>query len=300
MVSSVTMPECSQENTYWGGVGRAYAALGPPLRPSAADIAFMESAAASWSATHRRPPRALLLGVTPQIAQMRWPPGASLVAADNSIPMMRAVWPGSVAGQRGAVCSNWPCLPLRASSRDLVLGDGSFSCLRYPNGFRAVAAEVRRVLRDDGMLILRCYIQPVQPERKEDLVADLLRGGIPSFHWFKYRLLMAMQQSTERGVPVDEVYRYWAGLNIDEAALVARTGWDAPGIRMIELYRGTPTVHTFSTLAEMRAVLGEFFEEIDISATSEVMGDRCPILLARPRSKPRRARRVSGVAECAV
>jgi SAM-dependent methyltransferase len=231
---------------------------------------------------------------------MKWPRGASLVAADNSMPMVRAVWPGNIPRSRAVVCANWPSLPLRESSCDLVAGDGSFSCLRYPSGFQALAAEIRRVLRDDGMLILRAYIQPRRPERAEDLVADLLRGAIPSFHWFKFRLLMALQESTERGVPVEEVYRYWASQNIDEAALIAQTGWDAAGIRMIELYRGTDTVHTFSTLAELREVLLEFFEEVAISTPSPVMADRCPILMARLRGNPRRSRRVSGVAECAV
>lgn len=301
MISSVTVPESDLDNTYWGGVGRAYAALGPPLRPSSADIAYMESAAANWSASHpRRPLRALLLGVTPQIAQMHWPRGTALIAADNSMPMVRAVWPGDVARKRAVVCANWPRLPLRASSCDLVAGDGSFSCLRYPGGFQSLAAEVRRVLRDDGMLILRAYIQPRQQERAEDLVAELRRGALPSFHWFKFRLLMALQQSTGRGVPVDEVYRYWASLNIDEAALSTQTGWDAPGIRMIELYRGTDTVHTFSTLAELREVLLEFFEEVAVQAPRGIMGDRRPILLARPRGNPRSVRRASGVAECAV
>jgi len=210
------------------------------------------------------------------------------------------VWPGDIPRKRAVVCAHWPALPLRESSRDLVLGDGSFTCTRYPSGFRALAAEVRRVLRDDGMLILRAFIRPIQRERTEDLATDLWRGAIPSFHWFKYRLLLAMQESTERGVRLEEVYRYWALQNIDEAMLAAQTGWDPLGIRMMELYRGANTVHTFSTLAELEAVLLEFFEVVAIKTPSDIMGDLCPILLARPRSNSRPVRQVSGAAACAV
>ena len=295
MVLFVTVPD----TTYWGGVGRAYAALGPPLIPSRADIGVMESVVADWTARHPgRRPRGMMLGVTARIARMRWPRGSVLVAADNSAPMMQAVWPGNIRRRRAAVLADWRTLPLRESSCDVVVGDGSFSCVRYPQGFRTVAAEVRRVLRRDGILVLRCYVQPPAQERKEDVMEDLWRGAVPSFHWFKFRLLMAMQESSEQGTLVDRVYRFWASQNIDEAALVAQTGWDPAGIRTIALYRGRDTVHTFLTMAELRAALGEFFADITILTPPQALGERCPILVARPRSTPRRSREASRVAAC--
>jgi len=297
MLLSITVPD----TTYWGGVGQAYAALGPPLVPSNADIDCMESAVAGWAARHPgRRPQALMLGVTARIAEMGWPEGAALLAADNSMPMMQAVWPGNVPRRRAALLADWRALPLRPASRDIVIGDGSLSCVRYPHAFRAVAAEVRRVLRRDGILVMRCYVQAAKQERKEEVLADLVRGAIPSFHWFKFRLLMAMQESAGQGAAVDEVYRYWASQNIDEAALIGRTGWDAAGIRMIELYRGRDTVHTFLTMAELRSELEEFFEDLTISEPPHAFGDRCPILMARPRGIPRRRGKTSRVAACAV
>jgi len=279
----------------------AYSALGPPLVPSSADIGSMEGAVAGWAARHPgRRVHGLLLGVTRRIAQMQWPRGSWLVAADNSLPMVQGVWPGNIPRRRAAVAADWLALPLSDSSCDAVLGDGSFSCVGYPHGFRALAAEARRVLRGDGLLLLRGYVQPSEPERKEEVIEDLFRGAIPSFHWFKLRLLMAMQVSTEQGIAVDEVYRYWASRNIDETALIAQTGWDAPAIRMMELYRGRDTVHTFSTMPELRSALEEFFEDITISAAPHAFGERCPILVARPRRTPRQSRRVSRVVECSA
>jgi len=279
----------------------AYSALGPPLVPSSVDLGSMESAVAGWAARHPgRRLHGLLLGVTPRIAQMQWPRGSWLMAADNSLPMVQGVWPGNIPRRRAAVLADWRSLPLSDSSCDAVIGDGSLSCVGYPHGFRALAAEARRVLRRDGFLLLRCYVQPSEPERKEDVIEDLFRGAIPSFHWFKFRLLMAMQESTEKGVAVDEVYQYWASQKIDETTLIAQTGWDAPAIRMMELYRGRDTVHTFSTMAELRSALEEFFEDIAISAPPHAFGECCPMLVARPRGTPRRRRRVSRVVECSV
>jgi SAM-dependent methyltransferase len=277
---------------FWSRLAHSYANLEPPLRPSSADIDCMERAVACWAARHpQRRCQAVLLGVTPQIAEMKWPRGSSLIAADLSMPMVQGVWPGDLPNKRAACQANWLALPLRDSSRDVVIGDGSFSCVRYPHDCRALAAETNRVVREDGILVLRCYIQSARPERKEDVFEDLFRSAIPSFHWFKLRLLMAMQENAERGVAVDEVYRYWASRNIDESALSARTGWDAAVIRTIELYRGSDTVHSFPTMVELQSALSEFFEEIALSIPAHPMGDRCPILVARPR-------RVPGVAGC--
>jgi SAM-dependent methyltransferase len=284
---------------YWSGLARAYAALGPPLRPDDADIAHMESAVAGWAARHPgRRIHALLLGVTPRIAEMEWPPGTSLFAADNSLPMVRMVWPGNVPRARMALCADWCALPLRESTCDVVIGDGSFSCLRYPHGFRALAGQARRVLRDDGMLILRAYVQPVEQERADNVLADLRRGAIASFHWFKFRLLMALQQSTSQGIAVDAVYRYWASQSIDEAALIAQTGWEAEAVRMMDLYRGKDTIHSFSTMAELQSVLAEHFAESAISAPPRAIEECCPILVAAPRAHPRPMRRGMGAAAC--
>jgi hypothetical protein len=92
-------------------------------------------------------------------------------------------------------------------------------------GYRALAAMVSRILQDDGIFVLRCYLQPPVPERPEDVFADLTRGTAPSFNQLKFRLLMAMQQSAERGVAANAVYRAWVDREFDENWPVAQTGW---------------------------------------------------------------------------
>lgn len=294
------MSEPAQTTTYWGNVGSGYAALGHPLRPSRADLECMRGAARKWAKERRRSPEVVMLGATPRIAQMKWPARTKVLGTDASFPMIRAIWPGNVAGVRAAACANWRALPLRDASRDIAIGDGSLSCVRYPDSCRAVAAEIRRVLRDDGLLILRAYVQKEPRERKEDVVAELLDGAMPSFHWFKFRLLMAMQEDAARGVAVAEVYRYWESLRIDARELAAMMGWGEAGIRLMELYQGTETVHTFHLLEELQNLLTEFFEDVTVERPSAFLGERCPILIARPRSRQERTERLPGAALCAL
>jgi len=282
----VDMPAGNCAVSYWNVLAGSYGALRPPLVPSREDIGFMEETTAAWEASHPGiPVQALLLGVTPRIARMRWPKPFVLLAVDGSFAMVRRVWPGNVAGVRGAVRGDWLALPLREHSCHVVIGDGSINCLglTYPEGFRRLAEAVFRVLDGDGICLLRCYLQPDIQERPEDVFEATFHSPIPTFNEFKFRLLMAVQQSAREGLVVSEVYEYWASLNVDAAELASRTGWDRSAIKMMEMYRGAQTVYTFTTRSELLSVLGEFFDVVSISASDSFLGRCCPILVLRPR-----------------
>jgi len=284
------MPAKNCAASYWNVLAGCYGALRPPLVPSPEEIGFMEETTAAWAASHPGiPVQALLLGVTPLIARMRWPKSSVLVAVDGSFAMVRRVWPGNVAGVRGAVQGDWLALPLREHSCHVVIGDGSINCLGliYPEGFRRLAEAVFRALDGDGIFLLRCYLQPDVQERPEDVFEATFHAPIPTFNEFKFRLLMAVQQSAREGLVVNEVYRYWASLNVDATELASRTGWDQSAIEMMELYRGAQTVYTFTTRSELLSVLCEFFDVASISTSPSYLGRRCPILVLRPRRGPR-------------
>jgi hypothetical protein len=215
---------------------------------------------------------------------MRWPEASFLMAVDQSLPMAQAVWPGNVPDRRWAVCGDWLALPQRDSSCKVVIGDGSVNSLRYPDGLRALAEKIQGVLRDDGILVLRCFVQSATKELPEQIFSDMLQSKIQSFHHFKFRLLMAMQPSTEKGVALHEVYRKWAKSNIDQQRLMSRTGWEKCAIETIEVYRDQEMIYTFPTLAELRAVLLEFFDEVSVSMPAYHLGERCPRLVLTPRS----------------
>lgn len=270
--------------TYWDGLARAYAALGPPLRPTRGEIAALERSVAAYAAqTGDRLLRGLMLGVTADIATMRWPARCSLLAVDLSREMIRSVWPGDIAGVRRAVCGNWISLPARPSSCDIAIGDGSMNCVSYPDGFRAVAASVFQALKSEGIYVARCYAQPERKEEPAAVMESLAGRENPTFHHFKFRLLMAMQRNVNEGVAVDEVYRYWAQYGLDPAVVAERQGWDVEGVRDIQLYRGASTVHFFPTLEEQRSLLREYFDELSCSTDACVLGERCPMVVLTPR-----------------
>src|ERR1039458_51759 len=278
------MPVKSGAASYWNSLASSYAALGSPLRPAREDIRFMEAAVAGWAAWHSRAPRAVLIGVTPDIAQMAWPAQTSLTAVDSSLTMVSALWPRNGSHcKRRLVVADWRALPLGRGACDIVIGDGSINCLPYPDGFRSLAAEISGVLGAEGLLVLRCYIQPELQEQPDQVLAELFTERIPSFHHFKFRLLMALQPSAHTGIAVNDAYEFWASSAVDEARLAARPGWEQAAIEMIRLYRGTDTVHTFPTRAELRAVLDESFDEVSVSIPSYCLGERCPTILFRPR-----------------
>ena len=212
---------------------------------------------------------------------MQWPESSALTALDNSLGMAQAVWPGNIPGKRWVVCGDWLALPRPNSSCDVVIGDGSLNCVRFPDSLRAVAKNVRDVLDEDGIFLLRCFVQPAAMELPEDVFSDLVQARIPSVNHFKFRLLMAMQLGTEDGVSVRDVYAKWLDSDIDQEALMARTGWDKRAFLSIELYKGQDVIHTFPAIEELRAVLHEFFEECSVSTPAYPLGERCPRFILR-------------------
>jgi hypothetical protein len=87
---------------YWDNFVGTYEALGPPLVPTREDLRFMEEAVGNWACSHPGERlHALLLGVTPGIAGMRWPEGSLLTAIDRSMKMAKIIWPGNIPGKRG-------------------------------------------------------------------------------------------------------------------------------------------------------------------------------------------------------
>ena len=269
--------------TYWDEMARFYWMTGAPLRPAREDVRHFTRLAARFV---RRPSsgplRALMLGVTPGYAGMAWPDHAELLAVDQSFAMVKGVWPGDVPGNRRAICGDWLSLPLADHSCHIVIADGSGNCVHFPEGLRRLAGEVARVLRPGGFLLLRCYAQLEQKENPACVLASLRDGASPSFHHFKFRLLMAMQESAHRGVALADVHRYWERSGIDPERLAEMMGWDLGVILAMDAYRDSPTVHVFPTLAQFRAVLGEYFGELSCSCAPYPLAERCPVLALRP------------------
>jgi SAM-dependent methyltransferase len=272
----------SNNRALWERQVAAWKLLGPPLRPSPEDVAEYENTVLDWSRKYG-PPRGLILGATPELARLPWPSRASVLAVDRSPAMIERVWPGYPKPGQGGLCGDWLNLPLPDHSRDLVLGDGPFTQLPYPAGYQSVARSIRRVLSDNGAVTIRFFIKPDMAESPEQVMADLWGGRIRSFHIFKWRLAMALQEQVEQGVQLQTIWSYWVDtVNPDE--LADRLGWQPEVISTMENYRGLAVGYTFPTLGELWEVLRPVFVESQYRVPKYDLGERCPILTFRPAS----------------
>jgi hypothetical protein len=274
------------QDPHWREAAFHWHAYGPPLRPCAADVRAMEEIVRrSCSGRGGRPPKALLLGVTPEIATMAWPPGTELLAVDRSRPMLEHVWPGDVAGQRTALCADWLDFACGVDRRDVVVGDGIFALLDYPAQYRALAAAARDWIASDGILLVRFFVQPAARETPDAVFDDLLANRIGSFHGFKLRLAMALQRSPDYGVRMGDVFDVWTRARVDLEALLATTGWTRGAVDTIRPWDGKDSRLSFPTAAQIDHVVSEHFDKLDERRVAQELGERCPIMTFRPRRR---------------
>lgn len=252
--------------------------MGPPLRPSPEDIAVMRrEVRARERGGHGA--RVLVMGVTPELAGL----GSHTLAVDRNPSMIRGVWPDFGRKPGSYVCADWGQLPVADGSRDLVLCDGGLTLARFPDGYRAWAREVSRVLSTGGRAVVRAFVLPEEPETAEAVLEDLEGGAIRSFHAFRWRLAMALQRDVEEGVGVDEVWRFWDREGRLALARATSPAWPDEVVHTIEAYRDLTLRLRFPTLGAVRSVLQELFEERQCYVPRYELGARCPTLVLSPR-----------------
>lgn len=266
----------------WTTLAKQWRVIDVPLRPCAEDVAFYEAVAHGWRLDHPgKRLRALLLGVTPEIATMRWPEGTTLAAVDHSRPMVASVWPKPAHGV--AICADWRAMPLPRASCDLALGDGCLTLLPPPDGYGAFAASLRATLADDGLVALRCFCRPVRAETPAEVFSDLRAARVRGFHAFKWRLVMSLHGTLEEGVRLADVWDCWAAEAHDPEALAERCGWPVELVRSMELYRGNASRYFFPAIDEAAAALAPEFSLESSHAGRYELAERCPILVYRAR-----------------
>jgi hypothetical protein len=133
------------------------------------------------------------------------------------------------------------------------------------------------------VLVLRLFVQAETRESPGEVFRALEVGAIGSFHAFKWRLAMALQSDSRRGVGLDEVWRAWHDAGIDPLKVAARTGWSPGSIGTIDHYQGKPSRLTFPTWAEYLDLLGDLFEVLEFRRPGYELGERCPLVACRPR-----------------
>lgn len=270
-----------QEQGIWPRHAGQWQRVGPPLRPGPDDARHVEACITAWTNRQRRAaPRALLLGVTPELATLRWPDGTTLLAVDRALPMIHAVWPGDLAW-RHAVCGDWRALPCASAAWDVILGDGVLNVLPDTGHYAAILRACANALAPGGRVLLRLFVRPPVRETVAAVFATIAGG---SFHAFKWRLAMAVQGPyAERGVALHDIWQAWHAHAPDSAAFAAAQGWPQAAVATIEAYRGQDTRYNFPTAEEVEAACAPWFRLDHRSEAPYELGERCPryVLAAR-------------------
>jgi SAM-dependent methyltransferase len=284
VTASSSPSNAGEISALWLRQARQWAHIGPPLRPVAEDLRLLERLAEEAFAGAGVAKRALLLGVTQEIAAMHWPADTTLVAVDRSLAMVTELWPGNTADiRRYALNADWRMLPVADRSVTIIIGDGSYSALDTLAGQDAMSAEIVRALAPEGRLAIRLYARPEIVEPTDVVFDDLRSGRIGSFHAFKWRLAMSLPMDDDFSVRVADVWDAWQAARIDGEELARRCGWPPTAVQTIASYRENDTRYTFPPLSVVRQRFAGFFQEIDCFKPSYEIGDRCPTLLLTPK-----------------
>jgi hypothetical protein len=197
--------------------------------------------------------------------------------------MIRRIWPAPAEPRALAANGAWETAPVAPGTVDIALGDGCFTNLPYPDGYRRLVKNLYEALSPQGLLALRFFTRPPRPEGLPEIRADLRDGRTGSFHAFKWHLAMALHGADAgQGVRLDDVWKAWCDLRKEEAEGVSKAGWTPEVTATIENYRGAGTRFTFPALDEVRRIFSEYFHEESCAFGDYELADRCPIIVFRP------------------
>ena len=265
----------------WNKNAIQWDSVGPPLRPCDADIARLETTISKLypKENHHKKKSALLLGVTPEITGMAWPENTQLLAVDRMMAMITHVWPGSTEIEAEAICGDWMQLPLQNKWADLVIGDGSFTFFSFPEQYRQMVQELKRIMADGAYLLVRFFVQAEEKETSAEVFADLYDGKIANFHVFKWRLTMSLQQDLSRGSCVSDVWDAWNTHSKGAENLAQHLNWPINEINTMESFKNGDTIYYFPDADAVRELLGNDFNEIGVFVENYQLAERCPLMV---------------------
>jgi SAM-dependent methyltransferase len=249
---------------------RAWSQLGPPLRPPA------DVAAAIHEQIKDRPGRALLLGVTPELADV----APDLVAVDRNASMVAHVWPGNTAS-RCAIVADWRKTNFASGAFSVCIADGSLSFLTFPDETAGLFHELSRILKKGGRAVFRLYLPADPPETIAALRDEALAGKIDNFHAFKIRLAMSLAgQKSVPQIRVAGILEAFNSLFRDREELVRATQWSREQIDTIDYYRDSSVFFTFPTQDRLLSVVSRICPDVRLVSSGRYeMAERCPLLV---------------------
>ena len=252
----------------------------PPWHPSREDAAFMRE----WTSPVLEKAsvrKVLVLGVTPEIAQLGWPSGTRIVGIDSSPAMIASLWQGSPPALSHAVCAPWQQMPLKDAQFDAVVGDGSLNALPSLEEYRKVLGEVSRVLKSDGVLVLRCFVKPSHVETPERVLLKAMEREFPTTAAFRLRLAFAVTNA-DGSIGLAALRDAFNALVPDRDALARVTGWPRQDIDRVDTDKESRVRLTFPTQSQLVSLSEPIFRLTDSARGTYTQSEYCPTFLFRP------------------
>jgi SAM-dependent methyltransferase len=220
--------------------------------------------------------RTLLLGITPELANL----AGDMIAVDRNHSLVANVWPGNTS-TRKAIVGDWRNPNFLPETFSACIGDGSLSCLRYPDDLTRLLQELAIILRPGATLVCRLYLPPASPETPFGLRDAAMAGTIRNFHTFKLRLAMALAaQRRDPHVEVDSILRSFNNLFADRDQIARVTGWNRAHVDTIDLYDGSAVLYSFPTRDQLFGILADVFPNAVLVPTGTYeLAERCPLLV---------------------
>jgi SAM-dependent methyltransferase len=257
-------------HSHWQEYHRAWSQLTEPLRPHEEVVAAVSQQLTAQSG------RTLLLGITPELANL----AGEMIAVDRNHSLVANVWPGNTP-TRTAVVGDWRNPNFLPETFSACVGDGSLSCLRYPDDVTRLLQELAIILRPGARFVCRLYLPPENQETPSSLRDAAMAGTIGNFHTFKLRLAMALAaQQRDPHVEVDTILRSFNDLFADRDEVVRIAGWRREHIDTIDLYNGSAVLYSFPTRDQLFEIVAEVFPNaLLVPAGRYELADRCPLLV---------------------
>jgi len=268
---------------FWNYSIEIYKRMGSPWRPTRHEIGIMENRIAGWMVGKAGLSKiqALILGLTPEIADMTWPAQTRLTVVDSSEAMIREFWPPEGVDGKQLVQADWMHLPFQSCKFDVITGDGVFAVPPYPDGYRHLARILSHILKPGGLFLTRVHVQSEPKENPEQIAAEYQSGKISDYHQLRFRLITAMQPDARQGVcsSKETIDACLAQLGISLPELYRTTGYvpppTGPGLSMPA---GAPPMKaTYPTQDEFLMTMQGHFRKLDVSCGDHPLAQRCQI-----------------------
>ena len=262
-------------NEIWAQQSVRWQNVGLPTRPTPEDIELMHSLAINQNSKLEQ---VAVLGVTPEIIQMRWPDSVKLNAYDLSEEMILSVWEPNCKVFSKVWHADWQSLPIGDGEIDLFIGDGCLTALAGIEKGTAVFKELVRCLKPSGRVVMRCFIRPENKEPIEEIIADVKSHKIKFFGSLKWRIAMALCDDVTSNVMPSEICRIFNESFPDRIALSRKTGWSLETINTLDSYNNMTSPFTFPSLLEIQNIVKPLFNIQEIKYGSYELSSRCPVI----------------------